>query len=194
MFLLIREDINASAMDQVAAIWQDGSDEKKNKFKRSIMIFPNSGGPQFIQAYHGCYNPLEYPILYPGGETGWEDKSILLEETPTVCFPQTRRKYTKRKSEVQGLCEEQGDCDDNMDEDGEGGVLCHMGMLYRCLSSGAWVREIAVKDHSRVVFLRILTDFTDTSFRMLLNSCANRSCVIATKVIVDQFTAGSNER
>jgi len=68
------------------------------------------------------------------------------------------------------------------------GVLCHVGMLYRCLSSGAWVREIAVKDHSRVVFLRILTDFTDTSFRMLLNSCANRSCVLATKVIVDQFT------
>jgi len=61
-------------------------------------------------------------------------------------------------------------------------------VLYRCLSSGAWVREIAVKDHSRVVFLRILTDFRDTSFRMLLNSCANRSCVIATKVIVDQFT------
>ena len=27
------------------------------------------------------------------------------------------------------------------------GVLCHVGMLYRCLSSGAWVREIAVKDH-----------------------------------------------
>jgi len=93
---------------------------------------------------------------------------------------------------LSGLCEEQGDCDDNMDEDGEGGVLCHVGMLYRCLSSGAWVREIAVKDHSHVVFLRILTDFRDTSFRMLLNSCANRSCVIATKVIVDQFTGPSS--
>jgi len=75
---------NAPAMDQVAAIWQDGSDEK-NKFKHSIMVFPNSGGPQFIRAFHGCYDPLAYPILYPGGETGWEDKS--------------RRKYTKRKSE-----------------------------------------------------------------------------------------------
>ena len=49
------------------------------------MVFPDSGGPQFIRAYHGCYDPLAYPILYPGGETGWEDKS--------------RRKYTKRKSE-----------------------------------------------------------------------------------------------
>ena len=89
---------NAPAMDQVAAIWQDGSDEK-NKFKRSIMVFPNSGGPQFIRAFHGCYDPLAYPILCPGGETGWEDKSILLEETPTIRFSRTRRKYTKRKSE-----------------------------------------------------------------------------------------------
>jgi len=34
---------NAPAMDQVAAIWQDGSDEK-NKFKRSIMIFSKFWG------------------------------------------------------------------------------------------------------------------------------------------------------
>ena len=89
---------NAPAMDQVAAILQDGSVER-NKFKRSIMIYPNSGRPKFIRAYHGCYDPLAYPILYPSGETGLEDKNILLEETPTVRFPRTRRKYTKRKSE-----------------------------------------------------------------------------------------------
>ena len=35
---------NAPAMDQFAAIWQDGFDEKKNKFKRSIMVFLDSGG------------------------------------------------------------------------------------------------------------------------------------------------------
>ena len=65
----------------------------------SIMFFLDSGGPQFIRAYHGCYDPLAYPILYPGGETGWEDKSMFFEETPIVRFPRTRRKYTKRKSE-----------------------------------------------------------------------------------------------
>ena len=64
------------------------------------MVFPNSGRPQFIRAYHGCNDSLAYPILYPVGGAGWEDKSILLEETPTVCFPRSRRKYTKRKSEV----------------------------------------------------------------------------------------------
>ncbi|KAG2562244.1 hypothetical protein PVAP13_8KG265402, partial [Panicum virgatum] len=89
---------NAPTMDQVAAIWQDSSHER-NKFKRSIMVYPNSGHPEFLRAYHGCYDPLAYPILYPGGETGWEDKSILLEEIPIIHFPRIRRKYTKRKND-----------------------------------------------------------------------------------------------
>ena len=63
---------NAPAMEQVDAIWQDDSYEK-SKFKRSIMVYPNFGHPHFIRAYHGCYDPLAYPILYPGGETGWEE-------------------------------------------------------------------------------------------------------------------------
>ncbi|KAG2645512.1 hypothetical protein PVAP13_2KG428225 [Panicum virgatum] len=63
------------------------------------MFFLNSRGPQFIRAFHGFYDPLVYPILYPGGETGWEDKSILLEVTPTVRFLRTKRKYTKQKYE-----------------------------------------------------------------------------------------------
>ena len=85
-------------MEQVAAIWEDGTDEKQ-KFTRSIMVYPNSGHTHFIRAYYGCYDPLAYPILYPGDETGWEDKSILLEETPTIRFPRTKRKYTKHKVE-----------------------------------------------------------------------------------------------
>jgi len=125
------------------------------------MVHPNSGRPQFIRAYHGCYDPLAYSILYPGGETGWKDKSILLEETPTIRFPHNRRKYTKRKTDdghtapsvrartsgvrqkhvqprtsgvrqkhvqpisqtthsAPDLCEDEGDCDNNMAEDGEG--------------------------------------------------------------------------
>ena len=26
---------------------------------------------RYIKAYHGCYDPLAYPIFYPKGETGW---------------------------------------------------------------------------------------------------------------------------
>ena len=92
---------NAPAMEQVAAIWEDGTDEKQ-KFTRSIMVYPNSGHPHFIRAYYGCYDPLAYPILYPGGETGWEDKSILLEQNPVIRFPRKKRSYTKRKCKYFG--------------------------------------------------------------------------------------------
>jgi hypothetical protein len=82
-------------MDQATAIWQDGSDEQR-KFKRSIMIHANSGHATFIHAYHGCYDPLAYPLFYPGGETGWEDKKVLLEENLVPRFPRVKRKYTKK--------------------------------------------------------------------------------------------------
>jgi len=91
----------APAIEQVAAIWEDGTDEKQ-KFTRSIMVYPNSGHTHFIRAYYGCYDPLAYPILYPGGETGWEDKSILLEQNPVIRFPRKKRSYTKRKCKCFG--------------------------------------------------------------------------------------------
>jgi len=40
---------------------------------------------------------MAYPVLYPRGETGWEDKSILLEQNPAIRFPRKKRSYTKRK-------------------------------------------------------------------------------------------------
>lgn len=93
---------NAPAMEQVAAIWQDGTDNER-RFTRSIVIYANSGQPHYIRAYHGCYDPLSYPLFYPRGETGWEDKKILLEDPPVVRFPRKkRRKYTKRKKP--GMC------------------------------------------------------------------------------------------
>jgi hypothetical protein len=80
---------NAPAMDQVAAMWQDGSDEQR-KFKRSIMIYANSRQATFIRAYHGCYDPLAYPLFYPSGEIGREDKKVLLEENPVLQFPRVK--------------------------------------------------------------------------------------------------------
>jgi hypothetical protein len=80
---------NAPAMDQVAVIWQDGSDEQR-KFKWSIMIYANSGHATFNHAYHGFYDPLSYPLFYPGGEIGWEDNKVMLEENPVTRFPRVK--------------------------------------------------------------------------------------------------------
>jgi hypothetical protein len=51
---------NAPTVSQVAAIWEEGSDNTK-QFERSIMVCGTSGEPQYIKAYHGCYDPLSYP-------------------------------------------------------------------------------------------------------------------------------------
>jgi len=86
---------NASGMDQVAAIWMDGNDPQQ-RFSRSIIIYGSEDRPQYIRAYHGCYDPLAYPLLLPGGETGWEDKKIEYQDPPPA---KPKRKYTKHKNQ-----------------------------------------------------------------------------------------------
>jgi hypothetical protein len=86
---------NAPTVGQVAAIWMDGNDPQ-HRFDRSIIIYGHEDRPHYIRAYHGCYDPLAYPLYNPNGETGWEDKMILYQEPP-VSKP--KRKYTKRKQQ-----------------------------------------------------------------------------------------------
>ncbi|XP_066341099.1 uncharacterized protein [Miscanthus floridulus] len=100
---------NAPTMGQVAAIWMDGNDPQ-HRFERSIIIYGHENHPHYIRAYHGCYDPLAYPLFYPNGETGWEDKMILYQDQP-VSKP--RRKYTKRKKQV----DDDNDADDGNNED-----------------------------------------------------------------------------
>ncbi|XP_048546059.1 uncharacterized protein LOC125525078 isoform X4 [Triticum urartu] len=38
---------------------------------RSIMVYGKSDKPQYIKAYHGCYDPLSYALFFPNGEVGW---------------------------------------------------------------------------------------------------------------------------
>jgi hypothetical protein len=87
---------NASGMDQVAAIWVDGNDPQQ-RFSRSIIIYGSEDRPHFVRTYHGCYDPLAYPLFFTGGETGWEDKKIEYQFPPPS---KPKRKYTKRKKKV----------------------------------------------------------------------------------------------
>ena len=79
-------------MEQVAAIWFDGNDPQQ-RFERSIVIYSKENQPHYIRPYHGCYDPLVYPMFNPNGETGWEDKKILYQDSPPS---KPKRKYTKR--------------------------------------------------------------------------------------------------
>ncbi|KAL0385744.1 UNVERIFIED_CONTAM: hypothetical protein Sradi_2968700 [Sesamum radiatum] len=61
---------NVPVVDQVAAIWKD-SDECDESQSRDIRVYPKSGRSQKIEYYYGCYDPLQYPLLFPRGEPGW---------------------------------------------------------------------------------------------------------------------------
>jgi hypothetical protein len=62
----------------VAAIWVEGNDPM-NCFDRSVVVHAKGGRPLYIRAYYGCYDPLAYPLFFPGGETGWNRKMPYLE-------------------------------------------------------------------------------------------------------------------
>ncbi|TVU18511.1 hypothetical protein EJB05_34614 [Eragrostis curvula] len=61
---------NAPTVSQVAAIWMPGTDPE-HAFERSVMVCGLADKPVYIRAYHGCYDPLSYPLFFPGGEAGW---------------------------------------------------------------------------------------------------------------------------
>ena len=61
---------NAPTSSQVAALWVEGSDPE-NTFDRQVVVHGKGDRPIFIKAYYGCYDPLAYPLFFPGGETGW---------------------------------------------------------------------------------------------------------------------------
>ncbi|XP_073301543.1 uncharacterized protein [Primulina huaijiensis] len=61
---------NSPTADQVAAIWVEGNDPNIS-YDRDIVIYGHDGRTHKIQHYFGCYDPLQYPLLFPNGENGW---------------------------------------------------------------------------------------------------------------------------
>ncbi|KAL7174997.1 hypothetical protein ACSBR2_028742 [Camellia fascicularis] len=59
---------NVPTTSQVAAIWVE-KESASNK-TRDIIVHRKSSGSQRVLHYYGCYDPLQYPLLFPYGETG----------------------------------------------------------------------------------------------------------------------------
>lgn len=62
--------MSAPSASQVAAIWCENEDRSDFK-ERDILVHTHDGHSQRIQYYYGCYDPLQYPLLFPLGEPGW---------------------------------------------------------------------------------------------------------------------------
>nr|XP_025885670.1 uncharacterized protein LOC101263285 isoform X2 [Solanum lycopersicum]XP_025885671.1 uncharacterized protein LOC101263285 isoform X2 [Solanum lycopersicum] len=61
---------NRPSVSQVAAIWINGNNPNI-PFDREIIVHEHSGYKYRVKNYFGCYDPLQYPLLFPRGEGGW---------------------------------------------------------------------------------------------------------------------------
>ncbi|CAI9298597.1 unnamed protein product [Lactuca saligna] len=60
---------NKPEVAQVAAMWVEG-EENGEHGKRNIEVRTHSNIPKSVEYYYGCYDPLQYPLMFPFGELG----------------------------------------------------------------------------------------------------------------------------
>ncbi|KAL3352294.1 hypothetical protein AABB24_020373 [Solanum stoloniferum] len=61
---------NLPTVSEVAAIWLDQQPNNSSSTPH-IQIYPCSNTNQLVNYYYGCYDPLQYPLLFPFGQNGW---------------------------------------------------------------------------------------------------------------------------
>uniref|UniRef100_A0A803MEP6 Helitron helicase-like domain-containing protein n=1 Tax=Chenopodium quinoa TaxID=63459 RepID=A0A803MEP6_CHEQI len=61
---------NAPTSSQVEASWLEDAGTSA-PLQRDIVVHAHSGAHHRILHYYGCYDPLQYAILFPYGQTGW---------------------------------------------------------------------------------------------------------------------------
>lgn len=77
--------MSAPLASQVAAIWCEN--EERSDFKeRDILVHTHDGHSQRIRYYYGCYDPLQYPLLFPLGEPGWHQGIKKVSEKQVRAF------------------------------------------------------------------------------------------------------------
>lgn len=61
---------NKPTVSQVAALWVEGI-ENGEEGRRDIQVRTHTNQSRKIEYYFGCYDPLQYPLMFPRGEVGW---------------------------------------------------------------------------------------------------------------------------
>ena len=81
---------NTLSESQVAAIWIENNDFG-SPTECDIIVHGHSGHSHRVQYYFGCYDPLQYPLLFSYGDTGWHQGIQRLNQiNPTMyCQGQT---------------------------------------------------------------------------------------------------------
>ena len=76
---------NTPPNSQVVAIWVE-DDSSRGYSSRDIIIYSHSGSSHRVQYYFGSYDPLQYPLLFPYGDTCWHQR-IQRVEKGKKCLP-----------------------------------------------------------------------------------------------------------
>lgn len=63
---------NYPTVSQVAAMWNE-TDGQRGDLSKEIRVYTHDGRTQIIKHYFGCYDPLQYPLIFARGETGWHE-------------------------------------------------------------------------------------------------------------------------
>ena len=81
---------NTPTVSQVAAIWSE-SDLNDTQTSRNIEISTKTDNKKIVKQCYGCYDGLQYPLIYAQGETGWhpgilrKTKADILERPDQTC-------------------------------------------------------------------------------------------------------------
>ena len=54
----------------MAAIWLE-NEQTGECIERDIIVYSHSEFSHKVQHYYGCYDPLQYPLLFPFRDMGW---------------------------------------------------------------------------------------------------------------------------
>ncbi|XP_060973322.1 uncharacterized protein LOC115695347 isoform X2 [Cannabis sativa] len=93
---------NAPTSSQVAAIWVENNNENQIG-RRDIFVYNHSGRQFKVQYYYGCYDSLQYPLLFPYGDNGWHKGIEKVGETQSRSVEQTQTTNPRRSSNVEEL-------------------------------------------------------------------------------------------
>ncbi|XP_075099108.1 uncharacterized protein LOC107798197 [Nicotiana tabacum] len=61
---------NLPTSSEIAAIWTEENDGVALNAPH-ILIYPRTDRTQIVNYYYGCYDALQYPLLFPLGQSGW---------------------------------------------------------------------------------------------------------------------------
>ncbi|XP_059281405.1 uncharacterized protein LOC132035116 isoform X1 [Lycium ferocissimum] len=84
---------NMPSTTEVAAIWVDENDGGAIHVPH-VQVYTHSNRTQRVNYYFGCYDPLQYPLLYPYGQSGWHCGIKKFHSTENIC-----RKHVLYESE-----------------------------------------------------------------------------------------------